>query len=250
MLALRFHSPGDVRLEDIPEPVCGADEVKIRVRNCSTCGTDVKIRANGHVNITRTTTMGHEVAGEVVEVGAAAVGGFRPGDRVQVIAAVPCGDCHECRRGWMAVCQNQTSVGYQYDGGFAEYMIVPPQVLRVDGLNRIPDGVGFPEASAAEPLAWPRLTASTFAASSRGVTSTSCTMPSHRPSPLKLHGWRSTNWKRTPASAWSRFQARSGNQASAPASTASHMRQSRSACRPSRRASSATKPTAITATKR
>ncbi len=153
MRALRYHAPGDVRIEDVPEPVCGPDEVKIRVRNCSTCGTDVKIRANGHVNITRTTTMGHEVAGEVVEVGAASVGGFRPGDRVQVIAAVPCGDCHECRRGWMAVCQNQTSVGYQYDGGFAEYMIVPPQVLRVDGLNRIPDGVGFPEASAAEPLA-------------------------------------------------------------------------------------------------
>jgi len=153
MLALRFHSPGDVRLEDIPEPVCGADEVKIRVRNCSTCGTDVKIRANGHVNITRVTTMGHEIAGEVVEVGPDAVGGFAVGDRVQVIAAVPCGDCHECRKGWMAVCQNQTSVGYQYDGGFAEYMIVPLEVLRVDGLNRIPDGVGFDEASAVEPFA-------------------------------------------------------------------------------------------------
>ena len=153
MKALRFHSPGDVRLEDVPEPVCGADEVKIRVRNCSTCGTDVKIRANGHVNITRVTTMGHEIAGEVVEVGPDAVGGFAVGDRVQVIAAVPCGDCHECRKGWMAVCQNQTSVGYQYDGGFAEYMIVPPEVLRVDGLNRIPDGVGFDEASAVEPFA-------------------------------------------------------------------------------------------------
>src|SRR3712207_6907622 len=43
----------------------------------------------------------------------------------QVIAAVPCGECYECRKGWMAVCENQTSVGYQYDGGFAEYMIVP-----------------------------------------------------------------------------------------------------------------------------
>ena len=153
MKALRFHAPGDVRLEDVPEPTCGADEVKIRVRNCSTCGTDVKIRANGHVNITRVTTMGHEIAGEVVEVGPDAVGGFAVGDRVQVIAAVPCGDCHECRKGWMAVCQNQTSVGYQYDGGFAEYMIVPPEVLRVDGLNRIPDGVGFDEASAVEPFA-------------------------------------------------------------------------------------------------
>ena len=53
----------------------------------------------------------------------------------------------------MAVCQNQTSVGYQYDGGFAEFMIVPEQVLKVDGLNRIPDNVGFDEASAAEPFA-------------------------------------------------------------------------------------------------
>ena len=53
----------------------------------------------------------------------------------------------------MEVCQNQTSVGYQYDGGFAEYMIVPEQVLKVDGLNRIPDNVGFDEASAAEPFA-------------------------------------------------------------------------------------------------
>ena len=53
----------------------------------------------------------------------------------------------------MAVCQNQTSMGYQYDGGFAEYMIVPRQVLKVDGLNRIPDNVGFDEASAAEPFA-------------------------------------------------------------------------------------------------
>jgi L-iditol 2-dehydrogenase len=53
----------------------------------------------------------------------------------------------------MAVCQNQTSVGYQYDGGFAEYMTVPQQVLKVDGLNHIPDNVGYDEASAAEPLA-------------------------------------------------------------------------------------------------
>lgn len=153
MKALRFYAPGDVRVEDVPEPTCGPAEVKIRVKNCSTCGTDVKIVKNGHVNITRVTTMGHEVAGEVVEVGPDALGGFAVGDRVQCIAAVPCGDCYECSKGWMEVCQNQTSVGYQYDGGFAEYMIVPEQVLAVDGLNRIPDNVGFDEASAAEPFA-------------------------------------------------------------------------------------------------
>ena len=153
MKALRFHAPEDVRLEDVPEPECKPDEIKIKVRNCSTCGTDVKILHNGHQNITGVTTMGHEVAGEIVEIGSEVAGDWKIGDRVQSIAAVPCGECHECRKGWMQVCQNQTSVGYQYDGGFAEYMIVPPQVLKVDGLNRIPDGVDFDEASAAEPFA-------------------------------------------------------------------------------------------------
>jgi L-iditol 2-dehydrogenase len=152
MKALRFYAPEDVRIEDVPEPECGPDEVKLKVRNCSTCGTDVKIFHNGHQNLSPPRTIGHEIAGEVVDVGAN-VAGWSVGDRAQVIAAVPCGECHECKKGWMAVCQNQTSVGYQYDGGFAEYMIVPREVLKVDGLNRILDNVGYDEASAAEPFA-------------------------------------------------------------------------------------------------
>jgi len=152
MKVLRFYAPGDVRIEDAPIPQITADEILLRVRNCSTCGTDVKIFHNGHQNLTPPRVIGHEVAGEVAEVGAN-VSGWSVGDRAQVIAAVPCGECYECRKGWMAVCQNQTSIGYQYDGGFAEYMVVPQAVLKVDGLNRIPEGVGFDEASAAEPFA-------------------------------------------------------------------------------------------------
>lgn len=152
MKVLRFHAPGDVRLEEAPTPEITDDEVLLRVRNCSTCGTDVKIFHNGHQNLTPPRVMGHEVAGEVAQVGAN-VTGWAVGDRAQVIAAVPCGECHECRKGWMAVCENQTSIGYQYDGGFAEYMVVPRQVLKVDGLNRIPDGIGYDEASVAEPFA-------------------------------------------------------------------------------------------------
>ncbi|MDQ1626044.1 MAG: L-iditol 2-dehydrogenase, partial [Actinomycetota bacterium] len=62
-------------------------------------------------------------------------------------------ECPDCRHGSMTVCPNQTSVGYHYDGGFAEYLVVPAAVLKVDGLNRVPDGVSFAEASIAEPLA-------------------------------------------------------------------------------------------------
>ena len=152
MLALRFHAPEDLRLEDVPEPTCGTDEVKIRVKNCSTCGTDVKIRKNGHQNLTPPRIMGTRSRARWWRSPRCRrrLETRRPGPGH---SRGPCGKCHECRKGWMAVCQNQTSVGYQYDGGFAEYMIVPREVLAVDGMNRIPDGVGFAEASAAEPFA-------------------------------------------------------------------------------------------------
>jgi L-iditol 2-dehydrogenase len=148
----RFYAPGDVRLEDAPEPSPGPGELKLRVGNCSTCGTDVKIYRFGHHHLVPPRVIGHEIAGEVVELGAGTTG-FDVGDRVQVIAAIPCGTCEYCRRGWQAVCPNQESMGYHYDGGFAEYLVVPEKVLRVDGVNRIPDGLSFAEASVAEPLA-------------------------------------------------------------------------------------------------
>jgi L-iditol 2-dehydrogenase len=152
MRVARFYAPGDIRLEDADEPAPGPAEVKIRVRQCSTCGTDVKIFNHGHHHLVPPRVIGHEIAGEIVEAGAN-VTGWAPGDEVQVIAAIPCGTCAECTRGRMTVCPNQTSMGYHYDGGFAEYMVVPEAVLAVDGLNRIPDGVSFAEASVAEPLA-------------------------------------------------------------------------------------------------
>lgn len=152
MRVARFYAPGDIRIEDMPEPTPGPGEVKIKVRACSTCGTDVKISRFGHHHIDPPRVMGHEIAGEVTEVGEG-VEGWAAGDRVQVIAAIPCGECEFCRRGSMTICPNQVSMGYHFDGGFAEYMIVPRNVLAVDGLNRIPDGVSFAEASVAEPFA-------------------------------------------------------------------------------------------------
>ena len=152
MKVARFYAPGDIRLEEITEPQVSEGEVKIRVRNCSTCGTDVKISRSGHPNMTPPQVMGHEIAGEIVEVGDGVVG-WVAGDRVQVIAAIPDGTCADCLAGRPTVCAHQLSMGYQFPGGFAEYMIVPREVLRVDGLNRIPEGLGYAEASLAEPLA-------------------------------------------------------------------------------------------------
>jgi L-iditol 2-dehydrogenase len=153
MLVARYYAPGDVRMEDIPEPTPGPKEIKLRVRANSICGTDAKIFHHGHHRLDPPRVLGHELAGEIVEVGPEAAGGWSVGDRVQVIAAVPCGECEYCRRGWQTVCPTQKAVGYHWDGGLAQYIVIPEEVLKVDGLNPIADNVSFAEASVAEPFA-------------------------------------------------------------------------------------------------
>ncbi|HEY3023048.1 MAG TPA: zinc-dependent dehydrogenase [Actinomycetota bacterium] len=152
MKVARLHAPGDLRVEDVEVPEAGPGGLVIRVRTCSTCGTDAKIFRFGHHHISLPRVLGHEVAGEIAEVGPE-VRGWSLGDRVQVIAAIPCGVCHYCRQGQETVCEDLESIGYQYDGGFAEFMWVPPKVLQRDGVNRIPDHVPFEAASLTEPLA-------------------------------------------------------------------------------------------------
>jgi L-iditol 2-dehydrogenase len=152
MKVARFHAPGDLRVEDMPEPQPGPGELLMRVRACGTCGTDVKIFNFGHHHIVPPRVMGHEVAGVVEELGQGTVG-FSAGDPVQLIAAIPCGECFECRYRSMSICANQESIGYHYDGGFAEWLLVPAKVLKVKGLNLIPKGLPFEEAAVTEPLA-------------------------------------------------------------------------------------------------
>jgi L-iditol 2-dehydrogenase len=148
----RFYAPGDLRVEDMPKPQPGRGELLMRVKACATCGTDVKILSFGHHHIVPPRVMGHEVAGVVEELGDG-LDTFSPGDPVQLIAAIPCGECFECRNRSMSICANQESIGYHYDGGFAEWVVVPAKALKVEGLNLIPDGLPFEEAAVTEPLA-------------------------------------------------------------------------------------------------
>ena len=152
MKVARLYAPGDLRVEDLPVPEAGPGDLVIRVRTCSTCGTDAKIFRFGHHHISLPRVLGHEVAGEITAAGSG-VGDWSEGDRVQIIAAIPDGVCFFCRRGQHTVCEDLESIGYQYDGGFAELMRVPAKVLAVAGVNRVPEHVPFEEASLTEPLA-------------------------------------------------------------------------------------------------
>lgn len=114
-------------LEDVPEPTIGINDVLIKVLKTGICGTDVHIwnwDAWAQQTIKIPTVLGHEIVGEIVEVGSN-VSDFFAGDIVSVEGHLVCGRCRNCLAGRRYKCANTLGVGVQTDGGFAEYMAVP-----------------------------------------------------------------------------------------------------------------------------
>jgi L-iditol 2-dehydrogenase len=152
MTVARFYEREDLRVEDALVPAAGPGELLVKVVACSVCGTDVKIFYHGHRLLEPPRVIGHEIAGVVVAAGDGVVG-WSVGDRVQLIAAVPCGECRPCKAGLGNICDNLRSIGYHFDGGYAEYVVVPEIALRAGGVNRVPASLTLEAAALTEPLA-------------------------------------------------------------------------------------------------
>jgi len=152
MKAAVFREPGRIELEERPVPTTGADELLVRVRAASICGTDLRIARHGHFRLPLGTprVLGHEVAGEVVEAGAAT--GFAAGERVSVTPNVGCGRCEFCRDGLNNMCPDYEAFGITLDGGFAEYLRVPAIAVQRGNVFRLPPSLTFTEAALVEPL--------------------------------------------------------------------------------------------------
>ena len=147
MRVAMYYTNRDVRLEELPRPKIGPGEVLMRIRASGLCGSDVMEWYRRHK---APLVLGHEVAGEIAEVGEG-VTKYSVGDRVVAAHHVPCNTCHYCLSGHHTVCDTLRSTNFD-PGGFAEYVRLPP--INVDrGVFRIPDGVSYEEATFAEPLA-------------------------------------------------------------------------------------------------
>jgi threonine 3-dehydrogenase len=133
--------PG-IWMQDVPVPEVGPNDVLIRVRQASICGTDIHIfswDAWSQRTVPVPLTIGHEFMGEVAAVGSA-VTGFQVGERVSAEGHITCGHCRNCRAGKRHLCRNTVGVGVQRPGGFAELVVVPAfNVFRVP--KDIPDEV-------------------------------------------------------------------------------------------------------------
>jgi len=152
MQAAVFEDIEKIAVKEVETPIVSDDSLLVRVRSCAVCGSDIRIYHYGNPRVKPPQIIGHEIAGDVVEVGSR-VRRFKPGDRVAVGADVPCGECAFCRDGIGNNCAINYAMGYQFPGGFAEYLLVDPLVINYGPIHRIPDNLDYDEAAIAEPLA-------------------------------------------------------------------------------------------------
>lgn len=148
MKAAVYHGPGDLRVEEVPVRKLKDNEVKIQVKYCGICGTDIHIfhGDGGCCDVTPPLVPGHEFSGVVAEVGSK-VKTVKVGDRVTGDPNDMCGECYFCKNGMQHFCKNNIGIGTTVDGGFAEYVI-----MREKQVYKVSDDLSFIEAAMTEPI--------------------------------------------------------------------------------------------------
>lgn len=136
-------------VSELPVPKAAPGEILVEMRACGLCGTDIE-KMRGHYTASKP-VLGHEAVGVVAGVGEG-VAAFSPGDRVFPHHHVPCYECHYCRSGSETMCPHYREHNL-IPGGFSEFFRVPAWNVSKGGVLRLPDGLGFEEASLVEPLA-------------------------------------------------------------------------------------------------
>lgn len=143
MRAARFSGPGTpVRIEEVPHPEAGPNEVVVRVAACGVCGSDLHFLEDMPLP-SSPITLGHEPAGTIESIGTG-VESWQVGDRVALTVGGNCGSCAACRSGHPMSCACLRAPGLHIDGAFAEAVRVPS-----DCLVRVPEGVSLASAAVA-----------------------------------------------------------------------------------------------------
>lgn len=147
MKAAVYHNLNDIRIEDIPQPKPGPDEIVVEMKACGICGSDLM---DWYLRSRAPLVLGHEPTGVVAEIGQN-IESFKLGDRVFAHHHVACLNCHYCIHGNYTMCEQfgRTNI---HPGGFAEYFRVPAENVQRDTF-KIPENVSFEEATLIEPAA-------------------------------------------------------------------------------------------------
>ena len=153
MLAAVYHGPNDLRLEQVPVPLIGPDEVLVKVHSASICGTDLRILHGQHRKYPSGTVRipGHEVTGRLAEIGKA-VTGFSLDQPVFLGPNMGCGHCRECVTGNNNRCADYQAIGVTMDGAFAEYVRFPAAAIRQGNVIPLATGADLDASALIEPF--------------------------------------------------------------------------------------------------
>ena len=151
MRAAVYGGPERIEVKEVPTPAPGQDEVLLKVEACAICGTDVRIYWHGQKNVQPGAITGHEIAGTVAEIGEG-VQGYEVGQPAVLVTPVGCGRCKFCRAGIHNLCLDFRAIGYDFPGGFAEYVLLNAEAVRQGNIIPMSPDVPFDEASLVEPL--------------------------------------------------------------------------------------------------
>ena len=152
MKSASLTGPRNIVIQDIPEPKTPDDGLKMQVRACGICGSDIRRWNEGPPQGVEGVTPGHEAAGIVVETGRN-VTHYKIGDPIAIAPDIHCGECYYCKRGMYNLCDDLRFAGITpgYPGAFAEYLIVTGEMLVNGIVHPMPEGMDFSSAALAEP---------------------------------------------------------------------------------------------------
>ena len=153
MKAMMLTGIRQMEMRDVPTPeILNDRDVRIKMKTLGVCGSDIHYYVSGKIGsqvVQYPFTVGHEGAGEVEAVGKG-VSRVKPGDRIAIEPAMPCGECDQCRAGRPHTCRKLRFLGCpgQAEGSLSEYIVMPET-----SCFKIPDQMSFDEAAISEPLA-------------------------------------------------------------------------------------------------
>lgn len=152
MRAVVVRAPMEFAVEDVPVPEIPQGGLLLKILACGLCGSDLRTLRRGHRNVTFPWTIGHEISGTVDKLGEGYTGEWKVGDTLAVGPLAYCGTCEFCQDGEYELCENQKEIGQAWAGGFAQYMALPVETIRLGNIQKIPEGADPKLAAVAEPV--------------------------------------------------------------------------------------------------
>ncbi|MCK5214141.1 MAG: alcohol dehydrogenase catalytic domain-containing protein [Candidatus Omnitrophica bacterium] len=151
MRAVFVEGLGKMTVKDAEIPQVKEGTILLKVLACAVCGSDLRIFVSGNNRVSYPAIIGHEMVGEIVGIGKG-VERYKEGDRVAIGADIPCGKCPWCLNDIGNCCDDNYAVGYQFSGGYAQYCLLEPVVVKYGPICKIPKGFEADFATIAEPL--------------------------------------------------------------------------------------------------